>query len=75
MKSTNRSMKDIVNEAMRIGLTTPPDDAPMAPFEVRTHDLGLRAGIDPDKLGQLLDDWDVDDFVASETLKARAAGA
>ena len=43
----NESMKDIINRALRIGL----------------HPLGLRPGLDPDKLNQLLDDIEVEERV------------
>ncbi len=52
------SMKDIINQALRIGLQSA---APRAEFryKVLTHAMGLRPGLDPDKLNQVLDDLEV----------------
>lgn len=53
----------VVNEAIRLGL------APVAkpaierePFRVRSERRGFPPGVDPQKLNQLLDEMDVDDF-------------
>ena len=56
----NVSMKDIINQALRIGLqsTAPPTQIR---YRVQPHSLGLRPGLDPDKLNQVLDDIEVAD--------------
>jgi hypothetical protein len=55
MAQNKLSLKDAVNEALRIGLRS--DDVPVRkPFRVVPHDGGgFMPGIDPDKLGQLAD--------------------
>jgi hypothetical protein len=45
-------MKDVINEALRIGLNAP-QSTPSKRFVVKPHALGLRPGIDPDKLNQI----------------------
>jgi hypothetical protein len=54
MAQNKLSLKDAVNEALRIGLRS--DDVPVRkPFRVVPHDFGFMPGIDLDKLGQLAD--------------------
>ena len=53
MAEQKLTLKDAVNQALRVGLAA--KDAPArAPFKVVPFDLGLPPGIDQDKLGQ----WD-----------------
>ena len=59
------SFKSVVNEVLRRGLTTgekPP--ATREPFRVRSAPRGFRAGIDPLKLNQLVDELEVEQFMA-----------
>lgn len=53
------SMKEIINQALRIGLQS---SAPRAEtrYQIDPHPLGLRPGLDPDKVNQLLDDIEVE---------------
>jgi len=55
MAETSSSLKEVVNEALRRGLTVarPPQ---LPAFRVKPHSLALRPGIDPDKLNQLVDE-------------------
>jgi len=59
------SFKATLNDVLRRGLTaqigTRED---RKPFVVEPHDGSFRPGIDPDKLDQLLDELEVEDFVA-----------
>lgn len=62
MAETSSSLKEVVNEALRRGLTVPrPPRLP--PFRVQPHSLALRPGIDPDKLNQFVDELQVDEFL------------
>jgi hypothetical protein len=61
--STGASIKDVVNQALRIGLAQQPE-AVRPRFKVKAHPLGLRPGIDPTKLNQLLDEMDIEEFAA-----------
>jgi hypothetical protein len=63
MAASRKSMKEVVNEALRIGLSQG-GESKRVRFVVKPHALGLRPGIDPDKLNQLLDETDVADFVS-----------
>ena len=57
---SGRSFKDVVNDALRRGLSTgaKPLEKPTA-FKVRPRASGFRAGIDIGKLNQLADDLEL----------------
>ena len=56
-------LKRIVNEALRAGLSQASNTEKPARFIVEPHSFGFKPGIDRDKLGQLLDGLDVEEFV------------
>ncbi len=60
-RRTGKSPQTLVNDAIRLGLglTGRPPKAPR--FTVKPHAFGLRPGIDPDRLNQLVDELEVDD--------------
>lgn len=60
------SFKEVVNDAIRRGLSTGerPESQPM-PFVVEPSACGLRPGIDPAGLNRLLDELEVEDFAGS----------
>lgn len=60
VRQTGRSMKAVVNEALRFGLSVRRREQ-QPPFEVRARPLGLRPGIDPDRMNQLLDELQVEE--------------
>lgn len=63
-----RSMKDVVNEALREGLKAIEAGSAARPrhFVVEAHDFGVRPGIDLDTIGRLADDLE------DEAIAARA---
>ena len=64
---TGLPFKQVVNQAIRRGLHVgrPPEDRQR--FTVKPFRLGpLRSGIDPDKLGQFLDQLEVEEFVRGQ---------
>lgn len=69
-----RSFKDVVNETIRRGLST--GDRPAAPdanaFVVRPEACGFLPGVDPLRLNQLLDQMEVDRFVAGQVPREAA---
>lgn len=67
MRRTGKGLKAVINDALRQGLRAA--GLPPAPkrFEVVARDLGVRPGIDLDRINQLVDELD-----AEET--ARKAG-
>ena len=63
MRRSARSMKAVVNDALRAGLGAggKPPNAP--PYAVEPHDFGFRPGVDTDRLNQLVDETEVDRLV------------
>ena len=61
MRRTGRSMKAVVNEALRLGLgaRTKPARAPR--FRVEPHAFGFKPGIDTDRLNQLADELEAEE--------------
>lgn len=57
------SFKETLNEVLRKGLTSQALGGPAERFVVEPHRGGFRPGIDPDKLNQLVDELEVEDFV------------
>ena len=60
VRQTGRSMKSVVNEALRYGLSARQRDE-TTPFEVEAKPLGLRPGFDPNRMNQLLDELQVEE--------------
>ena len=62
-RGTDRNFKEVVNDAIRKGLSVG-DGAPAGQerFVVRPRACGFRSGIDPTKLNQLYDDLEMEDL-------------
>ncbi len=61
-RTTGRSFKEVVNEAIRRGLSlgeSPADDPP--PFRIEARKRGFRGGLDPTKLNQLYDELEAEE--------------
>ncbi len=58
-----RSFKAIVNDALRRGLGLE-EPKRAEPYRVKPHSSRLLPGIDPTKLNQLVDELEVDAFIA-----------
>ena len=58
------TLKEAVNQTLRAGLKAKPAK-PVKPykFTVEPHASGFMPGIDPDKLNQLLDELDVEEYL------------
>lgn len=54
MRRSGASLKQAVNDALRRGLQRSKRE-PLEPFEIRARPLGLRPGLNYDKVGDLLD--------------------
>lgn len=55
---------EVVNRALRAGLGDDAKPSNQPPPQVIPHSFGLRPGIDPDKLNQLLDEMDGENYAA-----------
>jgi hypothetical protein len=56
-------LKRVINDALRAGLSKTGKKERTTRFVVKPWSLGLKPGIDRDKLGQLLDQLDTEDFI------------
>ncbi|MCY4002462.1 MAG: hypothetical protein OXF33_01955 [Rhodospirillales bacterium] len=56
IRRTNRSMKAVVNDALRVGLGIRGKPARPPRFKVEPHAFGFRPGVDVDRLNQLVDE-------------------
>jgi hypothetical protein len=60
MRRTGRGLKAAVNDALRRGLSLA-GKAPRSPrFRVRPHAFGVRAGVDLDRMNQLVDELEAE---------------
>ena len=62
MRDSQLGFKEVVNQALRAGLRSSEPAVATQPFTVEPHPCGLKAGIDPDKLNQLVDELAVEDY-------------
>lgn len=69
-KELGKPFKELVNTALRKGLAEATGDLPRLQIRVRPHDFGkTRAGIDLDRLNQLIDELEVERFLGEETAR------
>ena len=61
MRRTRKGMKEVVNEALRVGLGRAGKSAPPKPFEVRPHAFGFKPGVDLDRMNQLVDELEAEE--------------
>ena len=55
LRRRDGGMKELVNELLRLALSTRREIASSKPFKVRAKSMGLRPGINLDNIGELLD--------------------
>lgn len=60
------SFKQIVNDALREGLVRLTAEAPSAPYVAPVFHSGLLPGLDPERMNQLVDELEVEAFLAAE---------
>ena len=61
-----RSFKQIVNDTLRRGMSPAAREAP-AEYRVVPHHSGLAPGVDPQKLNQLNDELEAEEFAGPST--------
>lgn len=62
MRRTDRNMKAVVNDALRHGLGARGKPAMLPRFKVKPHAFAFRAGVDTDRLNQLVDELEAAEF-------------
>lgn len=68
--SSGRSFKDVVNDALRLGLASMKESKPAKPYRVVPKAMGLRKGMSYDKVSELLARAEGEGFERSRTRKA-----
>jgi hypothetical protein len=63
VRGSGKGLKATVNEALRIGLGLAEKPVAPPPFKIRVFVDGLQAGINPNKMNQLLDELESEEFV------------
>jgi hypothetical protein len=61
MAARKLTLKDAVNQALRAGLEAEPSQGRVR-FQVEPHSFGFKPGIDLDKLSQLADEMEAEEF-------------
>jgi hypothetical protein len=61
MRRSGKGLKATVNEALKRGLGMAGKPVRPPRFEVRPHAFGLRPGIDPDRINQLVDELEAEE--------------
>ena len=62
MSQTKLSLKQVVNDTLRAGLAARPKE-PKVRYSVETYPCKFKAGVDLDKLNQLLDGMEAEEFL------------
>ena len=70
MRRSGRGLKATINEALRRGLRLGGKPPRPPRFKVRPQALGLRPGIDPDRLNQLVDELEEDQSILAGVMVA-----
>ncbi len=61
IRRSGRSMKAVVNDALRIGLEMRANTPQTSRFQVKPHAFGFKPGIDINRLNQLVDELEVEE--------------
>ena len=61
VRRTDKSMKAVVNDALRLGLGAYGKSPRLTPFKVEPHAFGFKPGVDVDRLNQLVDGLEVEE--------------
>lgn len=56
VRRKGKTLKTVVNDALRTGLGLTPENRGPKPFRVEPHDFGFKAGVNLDKMNQLVDE-------------------
>ena len=62
IRSTDRSMKAVVNDALRLGLGARGKPPRLPRYRVEPHDFSARPGVDTDRFNQLVDELEAEEF-------------
>lgn len=76
MQQSGQTFKTTLNQAIRRGLADVVEKSEEPPFVVKAKDMGLRPGIDPNRMQDLADDLELEAYLevtrrVEEELKAK----
>jgi hypothetical protein len=60
MRRTRKTLKAVINDALKAGLGMTGKTEMLPPFKVRAHDFGFHPGIDHDRMNQLSDELETE---------------
>jgi hypothetical protein len=63
IRRTRKTLKAVINDALKVGLGISVKEESPPPFIVKAWDMGLRPGIDPNKLNQLADELETEAII------------
>ena len=69
MAERKSNMKQVVNDALRRGLAVSDVQRARKRIRVIGHSLGLRPGVDRDKMNQLVDEMEAQEFAAKQSVQ------
>jgi hypothetical protein len=58
VRRSGRPFKELVNDLLRVALSSRRQPPPAAPFRVQARPLGVRPGLDYDRISHLIDQID-----------------
>lgn len=61
IRRTGKSMKAVVNDALRLGLRARTKSPGVRQFKVEPHAFGFKAGVDVDRLNQFADELETEE--------------
>ena len=60
MRRTRKTLKAVINDALKAGLGMAAKPAELPPFKVKAHHFGFHPGIDQDRMNQLADELETE---------------
>ena len=63
LRRTGKTLKAVINDALKVGLGLSDQLDQLSPFKVEAFAMGLKPGIDRDRMNQLVDELEVEEFV------------
>jgi hypothetical protein len=66
MRRSRKTLKAVINDALKAGLGMSQRAQSNAPFEVEAFDMGIQPGFDIDRANQLVDELEVETYLGKE---------
>jgi len=66
IRRTRKTLKAVINDALKAGLGLSKEAEAPAPYEVQTFDMGIQPGFDIDRANQFYDELEVEAYLEKE---------